>query len=98
MGSTLIIPLATEAGPQICPKRLSKTDRLQPGSAKTHRGLPHEGQQQEKEWNDRQDIHQRPKGLIGLGQLGQRRVVGSETGQQEVRHGEIGDLWSGPMR
>jgi hypothetical protein len=24
--------------------------------------------------------------------------VGSETGQQEVRHGEIGDLWSGPMR
>jgi hypothetical protein len=30
--------------------------------------------------------------LVGLGQLGQRGAVGSETGQQEVRHGELGPL------
>ena len=60
--------------------------------AKSHRGLPHEGQQQEEEGDDRQDVHQRAKGLVGLGQLGQRGAVGSETGQQEVRHGNLGPL------
>lgn len=63
---------------------------MRPGSAEAHRGLPHEGQQQEEERNDWQDVYQRAKGLIGLGQLGQRDGVGSETGQQEVCHGEIG--------
>jgi hypothetical protein len=56
------------------------------GSAKPHRSLPHKRQQQEEEGDDRQDIHQRAEGLISLGQLGQRGAVGSETGQQEVRH------------
>ena len=61
-------------------------------STKPHRGLPHEGQQQEEERDDRQDVHQRAEGLVGLRQLGQRGAVGSETGQQEVRHGELGPL------
>ena len=65
--------------------------------AKSHRGLPHKGQQQEEKGDDRQDVHQGAKGLVGLGQLSQRGDVGSETGQQEVRHGRWGP-WSGPVR
>ena len=42
--------------------------------------------------NDRQDIHQRAEGLVGLGQLGKQGAVGSGTGQQEVRLGELGPL------
>ena len=55
-------------------------------SAKPYRSLPHKSQQQEEEGDDRQDVHQRAESLVGLGQLGQRGAVGSETGQQEVRH------------
>ena len=67
-------------------------------SAETHRGLPDKSQQQEEQGNDRQDVHQGAEGLIRLRQLGEGGAVGSETGQQEVRHGEILGSWSGPVR
>jgi len=58
--------------------------------AKSHGGLPHKGQQQEEKGDDRQDVHQGAKGLVGLGQLSQRGDVGSETGQQKMRHRKVG--------
>ena len=72
------------------PQWLTKVLMMQPFSclAKAHRSLPHKGQQQEEEGNDRQDVHQGTESLISLRQLGQRGGVGSEAGQQRVRHGD----------
>ena len=41
-------------------------------SAETHGGLPDKRKKKEKNRNDRQDVDQRTKGLIGLRQLGQQ--------------------------
>ena len=41
-------------------------------SAETDGGLPDEGQQKEKQRNDREDVDQRTESLIGLWKLGQQ--------------------------
>ena len=53
-----------------------RTEERNCDSAKADRGLPHESEQEEQNRNDRQDVNQRTKGLIGLGQLGQQIECG----------------------
>ncbi len=64
-------------------------------SAKAHRRLPDKRQQQEKERDDGEDVHQGSECLVGLGQLGEGGVEG-ESGQQRESHerGGCGGRWA----
>lgn len=60
-------------------------DRKRFSSPEPHRRLPHKRQQQEEQRDDRQDVDQGPKRLVGLRQLGDGGMEG-ESGQQRESH------------